>query len=296
MLKQSKHAFGVAAVVVSALILSLSDSGASTGRPCEEGNVNEAAGSIHDVLLVNGSAGGQNRMVSVLLGSPFTVALNEAPGGSGQGTYVLWLWLGSDRNPTTLNAGGGEVGCLVNPTPLDSGLMPQPLYCIAGNGVPIVACQGTRSFSSPSFAPWVVQTRYRSQLTVTMQGLIRDQTSPHPKSVSVTNAVNSHLIVSIGTNAISAPLQANEVRLLNQYVTLCTAVKNVRYHNFHSSTANHKCSPPFLRVLDWRNTILHHTTKRLLIIFPLRAAAFNSMTCLITKGTYHVCPASVRGT
>jgi hypothetical protein len=160
-------------------------------QPCSSGNVAAELGSLENVLLVNGTSGGVGRCVSIDAGSPITVSLDAASAGPNPARYVAWIWLGYGENPTDLNAAGSAVGCTVNPTPRNGGLVPQPAYCIPGVGIPGIACGDSRVKIVADHAPWSVtkQNGLAQPRTFTIQGLLEDDSTLHPKGFSVTNAV-----------------------------------------------------------------------------------------------------------
>lgn len=157
---------------------------------CRAGNVNAAgAGGTTDVLLVNGSAGGPARTVSLPVGGTIQVALDASPSGPSSPRYLIYAWAGAGSNPRFLSARGASLGCFVNPTPLHPGLSPQPLFCVGGQGLPAAACAGLPSKPAPAAAPWSLSRTAGSPFTLTLQGLLRDSGSSHPAGYSVMNAV-----------------------------------------------------------------------------------------------------------
>jgi hypothetical protein len=154
------------------------------------GNVNAAAARPTDVLFVNGSAGDSSRTVEVVAGVPFELRLDHAPNGPRVAPFVLWAWAGSSARPVELLHGDGRIGCLVNPTPIEPGLRPQPLACLRSATIPARACRGVAERSGPANAPFTVQvTRgLRPSTSLVFQGLLRDDLSIDPSGFSVTNA------------------------------------------------------------------------------------------------------------
>jgi len=159
--------------------------------PCSSGNVNADLGSLETPLLIDGSPGGKSRSVAISPSTPFTVSLDAPSAGPAQPRYVLWVWIGPGVNPTEINADGLNVGCTVNPTPIHQSLIPQPKYSLPGQGIPTKATRGTIVKPAPSFAPW---SKLRANglshpAVLTLQALIEDDSTTHPKGFSVSNAV-----------------------------------------------------------------------------------------------------------
>lgn len=153
------------------------------------GNVNEQSGTIQSVLLVDGSDGGTTGTATVSLNTTFTVSLDASTGGPlANARYILWVWPGKGSNPTSLDAAGSPVGTLVNPIP-PTGASPQPIFCVPGSGIPGVACGALSVVSGPSFAPWSLMTQRSVPSTLTLQGLLEDDSTSHPTGFSVTNAM-----------------------------------------------------------------------------------------------------------
>ena len=161
------------------------------------GTVNAGSGSVTDVLFVNGNA----RSVGVGYREPFEVRLDAAPLGPSPAGYVLWLWSGTALNPRELSRGGTAIGCTVNPTPLHPEAAPQPIACIGGARLPARLCGESTPISGPAFAPWGRRGRLGGDcgLILTLQGLIEDAGSAHPRGVSVTNAV----MINVAANPCS---------------------------------------------------------------------------------------------
>jgi hypothetical protein len=158
---------------------------------CDAGNVNAGAGSVAEVLSVNGSS----TRISVPVGSPFDLSLAASPAGPGDAghpvaRYALWAWVGSVWSPQVLALNGTTIGCVVNPTPLHEGLAPRPIRCFRGQGVPAIACRGVREVASPLGAPWTLTVPgLRRPITVTLQGVLRDNGAANPTGFSATNAM-----------------------------------------------------------------------------------------------------------
>lgn len=163
---------------------------------CRAGDVNSGRGPITDVLLVNGSPGDANGVVTVPTRMSFQLALNASPSGPGGpgnalGRYVLWVWLGFPSNAFQLTARGEVLGCTANPTPLHRPTAPQPHRCLRGAGVPQVGCAGLPNVRSPARAPWILTRShgFPFPIVISLQGLLEDAGAANPVGFSVTNAV-----------------------------------------------------------------------------------------------------------
>ncbi len=157
---------------------------------CQSGNVNASAGSPSDVLFVNGSAGGAERTVTLGIASPVDVTLLASPSGPAMARYVLWIWNTPPLRQVTLDLGSSVVGCVVNPTPLQPFLSPQPFRAMA-IGEPSVFVAGIRVIDSPVSAPWTVTRSqgFAQPRILTLQGIIDDDGATSTDRLSVTNAV-----------------------------------------------------------------------------------------------------------
>jgi hypothetical protein len=155
------------------------------------GNVGSSTGAASDVLFLNGSAGGEARVVTLAAGEPIEVELRAAPSGPEPGRYVLWIWVGEPARAVEIERMGTPVGCTVNPTPVHVGLRPQPALCLRGARVPPEACAGVPEREGASGAPWILRRGrgLEAPLTLTMQGLLRDRTAASGAGFSVTNAI-----------------------------------------------------------------------------------------------------------
>lgn len=163
---------------------------AGTAPECAAGTVDLAAsGTPVDVLFVDGSEGGPTRTVVVAQQTPFTLSLATPPAGTGSGAYVIWAWPGQPDDPRSLAARGGRLGCTIAPTPFHVGEMPQPSHSLAFAAVPATAVTGTQTLPSPASAPWALPLSLGRGLTVTMQGILIDVSSPHPDRAAATNAL-----------------------------------------------------------------------------------------------------------
>ncbi|MBI1849035.1 MAG: HYR domain-containing protein [Planctomycetes bacterium] len=160
--------------------------------PCFPGTVDTGVGPPRDVLFVNGSAGtGCVPTVVVGVRAPITVHMDEAPAGSSNGEYVLWVWRGAAPfTPRDLVLGGQTTGCTVKPTPFDSSLSPQPFRCVRG-GLPAAFCGATQERNGSPRAPWSITRSQglRRPLDLTLQGVLADPHAATTAGTSVTNAV-----------------------------------------------------------------------------------------------------------
>ncbi|MBI1850673.1 MAG: hypothetical protein HYR85_10055 [Planctomycetes bacterium] len=156
---------------------------------CGRGTVNAGAGSIRDVLFVNGSSGlPVSRRVTAAGDAPLVLTLRHPSGPPAH--YVLWMWATAGFHPAELRVGDDRIGCLANPSPLNAG-EPQPLRCLAGRGVPAAASRNVPRLEGPEFAPLRVTfgggaprpTRF------IVQGVIQDPGASNTLGFSVTNAV-----------------------------------------------------------------------------------------------------------
>lgn len=161
------------------------------------GNVNSGAGSIQDVLSINGSTGDETRTVGATLGESLSVLLTGASEGPVTANYVLWVWRGTTRNlfeanPLDLDAGGGILGTTVQPTPLHPLASPQAIRCLNGGLSPSFCGAISGLNSTPEAAPFEVTKgsglRIPSQFT--LQALIEDSGAANSQGISVTNAVS----------------------------------------------------------------------------------------------------------
>ncbi len=156
-------------------------------NPCNLGTVNGGVGPTTEVLFVNGGSG----TVTVATGEPITIAMNDAPAGSGAGLYVLWLWVGAPTNCTELMAGGELLGCTALPTPLNPGITPQPFRCLRSPQLPCILCGSVMELPAPAAVPWTVTKGggFAAPALFNLQGLVRDMGAGNPTGFSVTNGV-----------------------------------------------------------------------------------------------------------
>ncbi|MBI3848389.1 MAG: hypothetical protein HY292_27465 [Planctomycetes bacterium] len=163
----------------------------TTPLRARRGNVNKRLGEITDTLFVNSSAGDSNRELAVAVGQPLRIHLDAAPAGPASAGYAMWMWSGGSTHPTELVRNRAQIGCLVNPTPNDFLLRPQPIRCMRSPNESAAACFGIHERVGPSAAPWTIgaSTLTAQPRTFTIQGLIDDRGAANPRHVSVTNAV-----------------------------------------------------------------------------------------------------------
>ncbi len=159
---------------------------------CIQGSVNRDAGSVADVLFVNGSPGiGLTRRVYSKVGEPITVSLVSPPAGPSQSSYVLFVWQGDEVHPTALMAGGQDLGCLINSTPLTpSPGGTNPFLCLRGANIPASVCSGVQEFPAPANAPWSILKNggVRHEIVASLQAIVRDLSAPQPR-YRVSNAL-----------------------------------------------------------------------------------------------------------
>ncbi|MBI3843422.1 MAG: right-handed parallel beta-helix repeat-containing protein [Planctomycetes bacterium] len=195
------RSFAIDVVGISCLLVGTS---LARAQDCGAGTVDGAAGP-RAVLFVNGSAGlPGSHVVGVDLVTPITLHLDAAPGGPATARYLLWLWNGPASNAGDLVVSGQTLGCLVNPTPLRAGALPQPVRCLRGVGSMPTEC-GVPQRATPSTAPFTI-TRRRgvgAPGVFTVQGIIEDASAANSSGFSVTNAVT--LVASGGGSAPFVP-------------------------------------------------------------------------------------------
>ncbi len=163
------------------------------------GNVNlGGAGSAEDVLLINGSHGGDDRSVDVLRGERITISMDASSAGPlMDARYVFWVWVGGfgSANPSPLGFGSQHIGVFAKPIPLQPGQNPQPRFCIRSDVEPNVDCRGTVEKPGPNRAPFSITkaTGLNGAFELLLQGLLQDQGSLSSTNFSVTNAVVLHV-------------------------------------------------------------------------------------------------------
>jgi hypothetical protein len=154
------------------------------------GNVNVGTGVVSDVLFVNGSAGDPNRIVTVTAGAPLELRLDRAPNGPSTASYVLWAWPAEPSHAVELYRREERIGCLVNPTPFQRTLLPQPVICLRSPSIRSIVCRGVPERSSPAQAPFAVPVPggIRRPGSLTVQGIIQDDLAANSARFSITNA------------------------------------------------------------------------------------------------------------
>jgi len=143
---------------------------------CGAGNVNAGIGPTANVLFVNDSAGGDERIVRLTLDEPLVVFMDAPPSATGLRAFALYGWRTlpnpwGETFPLPLAIGGT---CL--PTPF-SGEGPRPIVIWNNTGF---GAAGTPSLPSRP-APSVVldlPRGLRREATAFLQGVIRDGGSP----------------------------------------------------------------------------------------------------------------------
>jgi len=151
------------------------------------GTVNAAVGPVTDVLFLNGSAGDDERVVSVEAGAALTMTLARPPAGPDPAPFALYVWIGEPTD-ATLSPQPANVGIMCFPTPL-AGESPQPKKI--WNNIGRFADLGYPSYPSEP-APTTVFAKpsgLANPITLTFQGFILDGGSAANKPASLTNAV-----------------------------------------------------------------------------------------------------------
>jgi len=142
-----------------------------------------------DVLFINGSVGGPRRWIEIAPGEAFELSLDAAP-GEGRSDYVLFVWKGADREPGSPEVGGAPLGTFARATPWRVPISSTgPRWCFAGSRFPMGACDEVALRRGPATAPFVVRRASLDSGVYTIQGVVADGDSTHPRGVSVTNAV-----------------------------------------------------------------------------------------------------------
>ncbi len=147
------------------------------------GNVNENAGSIVDVLLINGSSGGPLRRVNSAFGAPLSFTMMTPPANT---AFTDWSITGTGGVPLASDlfdaAPLGQFAvfpCLANP-------QDPRLFILADNLINSASCTPLLPATG---APWFFNfpAGIAGPFEFTIQGLIRDVSDP--LTLSVTNAV-----------------------------------------------------------------------------------------------------------
>lgn len=156
------------------------------------GAVNQGLGDREDVLFINDGAGDANRVLALARTDPFTVRMS-VPSTRTTSVFALYGWVGLPDS-TDLAVLPFGLGRSVFPTPLTPGRSPQPREVWNNAGHPGVLGAATR-LSTPAPSIVLLSTKpFGRALTVTFQGLVRDDGSVIPEGFSVTNAVVLRLL------------------------------------------------------------------------------------------------------
>jgi hypothetical protein len=154
-----------------------------------QGTVDEAFSEPADVLYVNGSVGDAGRTVRLDRLDPIRITVIPPPHGPAAAPFVLYGYFDGATSATRLP---DTLGWTAFPTPLNS--EDAKLVTLVNNLGPI-SLYGFPLYSR-GLAPVTVVNRSRGPrrpLTLSLQGLIRDNGSTHPDRVSVTNSIDMHI-------------------------------------------------------------------------------------------------------
>lgn len=157
----------------------------------QSGNVNSGAGEVRNVLTINGSSGGLDRLVEFQVPGPLEMSISNppaAPAGT-RSRYVVYAW-DTIPTPSTWAAQPFGIGYTALPTPLSGGdQQPRIIWNTLGR---------PRHLGHPSFAsdpaPSVFFRRpgiVRMPAQFYIQGLIEDPEALGRSRVSVTNGVTA---------------------------------------------------------------------------------------------------------
>jgi len=150
------------------------------------GNVNENAGAITDVLLINGSTGGPLRRVNAGFGTPLNFQILPPPANVLQTDFSITGTGGIPLPTATYEVGPlGTLAvfpCLANPTDPN-------LFVLADNLLMPTVGGGCTPLLPATPAPWFfnVPAGIAGPFQFTIQALIRDESDP--LTLSITNAV-----------------------------------------------------------------------------------------------------------
>lgn len=158
---------------------------------CRFGNVNAGAGSVRDVLFVNGMAG-QGFERELVLGSsdPFKISMALPPSKSSEARFVLYVFLGSPTAETVRTLPQG-VGTFCRESPLTDGPGDLRLLKAIFNNrgrFPLLGTPTHPSIPAPSDVLCLPNGVQRNDLTFFLQGLIDDDDSCHGR-IAVTNGI-----------------------------------------------------------------------------------------------------------
>ncbi len=151
---------------------------------CRYGNVNENAGPITDVVFINGSAGNEERVVTLSRDTPITCSVT-APPSMDQAAYVMYIYFGAPALGTEVNL-PFNLGTLCYPCPLTGGF-PQPVIIANNIGWPRIL--GRANLPSVSAPEDLFRLAHGTRLprTLFFQGLMEDITDPG--GISATNGI-----------------------------------------------------------------------------------------------------------
>jgi IPT/TIG domain-containing protein len=144
------------------------------------------------VLLVNGSGGGATREMHVRIGEPLWLFLST-PASRDSARFAVWAWVGEPA-PSTLSPLPGDVGTLVFPIG-----RARAVFNTLGHRH--VLGSPTRPSSPAPTLLAGLRRGIRRPGTITLQGVIEDESAGNPIRVSTTNAVVVHFPDPLCTGA-----------------------------------------------------------------------------------------------
>ena len=151
------------------------------------GTVGAAHASLENVLFVNGDAGDARRVVHLATRERITIDMTASSAGPTPAPFALYLWT-SPPDATTLAPQPHGLGVMTHSTPLDgSGTPPARIW----NNIGFPITLGSPDLPS-SAAPSRIIDAPRGvslELTLTLQGILRDDGSAASVPYSLTNAV-----------------------------------------------------------------------------------------------------------
>ncbi len=154
------------------------------------GNVNRRNFFASDVLFVNGSSGGEARIVDVATGDPITVTMNTSPAGPNPGHYALYAFPVRGLAPD-MAAQPFNIGFTAFSTPLNRGGGDEPI-CVGNT----FQAPGASRLGIPWFdldpAPGDILSAprgYGREATFVLQALLIDDGSVADIPLSMTNVV-----------------------------------------------------------------------------------------------------------
>lgn len=152
---------------------------------CRESRVHAGAGSPEDTLLVNGTAGDSQHIVSLGAGAPFTVSISPSSSGPNPGPFVMYLHLGEPDASTVTTIPQG-LGLFCFGTPITGGSAHKIWNNIGRRGR--IGHPDFPSSPAPSI-PVNAPRGAPSGITVTLQAVLLDNGSSASAPASITNAV-----------------------------------------------------------------------------------------------------------